>query len=578
MRDVRFLLKAEYGRSHALVIGIDQYKNVSPLGYAVSDARAVYQKLVEDLDFSPDDVVLLVEKDATAHAIRQNFLRFVDQGRVGLDDRVFVFFAGHGSTTRGSRGEVGHLVPYDADLSDLSTLLRWDDLTRNSELIPAKHVLFVMDACYGGLAVTRSLSAGSTRFARDMLRRFSRQVLTAGKADETVADLGGPLPGHSVFTGHFLQGLAGGAATRDGLITASGLMAYVYNHVSQDVGSQQTPHYGHVEGDGDFIFKMPPLLQGASDEEQDLLFVVPYSSDDVQRSDLRSKVARTKQLLGEPDKAIELHDFVIGEVKSLLLATADDSFPVSSQFSEDELLDRLSRYEKAVRDLSVMEACIAYWASSNHRQIIRKALARSVDRLGGSAGMTIWLQLRFYPLVLQTYCAGVAAVSAGRYDTLGDIFLADISSEYGSRKCFIAVAEAVLDFSRSDLFKRIPEYSKKYTPMSEYLFKQLQPQLDDALFVGRGYEAAFDEFEVLLAIAVAHHRRLEGADVWGPIGRFGWKLRNGRSSPLSSVVSRIKSERSDWMPLQSGIFAGEFPEVLKSAEEYAALVSGLNWH
>ncbi len=103
-----------------------------------------------------------------------------------------------------NRGEIGFLVPYDGKIEDLSTLIRWDDFTRNAELIHAKHIFFIMDACYGGLAITRFLPAGSVRYLKDMLNRYTRQVLTAGKADEQVADGGGPIPGHSIFTGHFL--------------------------------------------------------------------------------------------------------------------------------------------------------------------------------------------------------------------------------------------------------------------------------------------------------------------------------------------------------------------------------------
>lgn len=124
---------------------------------------------------------------------------------------MLFFFAGHGLTRTGHRGEVGFLVPADGAADELQSLVRWDDLTRIAELIPAKHALFVMDACYGGLAVTRS-SGGSQRFLKDMLSRFTRQVLTAGKADQTVADAGGPRAGHSVFTGHFLNALEGEAA------------------------------------------------------------------------------------------------------------------------------------------------------------------------------------------------------------------------------------------------------------------------------------------------------------------------------------------------------------------------------
>ena len=73
-------------------------------------------------------------------------------------------------------------------------------------------MLFVMDACYGGLVFTRSLAPGSMRFLKDMLLRYSRQVLTAGKADEVVADSGGPVSGHSIFTGYFIEALKDKAA------------------------------------------------------------------------------------------------------------------------------------------------------------------------------------------------------------------------------------------------------------------------------------------------------------------------------------------------------------------------------
>ena len=64
-----------------------------------------------------------------------------------------------------------------------------------------------------------------------MCKRLSRQVLTAGKADETVSDGNGPISGHSIFTGHLIQGLEGKAATKEGIITANGVMAYVYDKV-----------------------------------------------------------------------------------------------------------------------------------------------------------------------------------------------------------------------------------------------------------------------------------------------------------------------------------------------------------
>ncbi|MBW2618509.1 MAG: caspase family protein, partial [Deltaproteobacteria bacterium] len=260
--------RPNYSNSYALVIGINEYKSASPLAYAVNDAKVIARVLTEDFSFPKDNVSLLLDKKATRSAITKRFLSFAFGG-AAINDRVFVFFAGHGLTSPSrSGGEVGFLVPYDGDQKNYASLIRWDELTRSSDLIEAKHILFLMDACYGGLAITRTLKPGAMRFLKDMLLRSARQVLTAGKADEPVADYGGPRPGHSVFTGHLLEGLSGEAADPEGVITANGLMAYVHLKVSRDPNSKQTPHYGYLDGDGDFIFSASWLSEEHEDNEK----------------------------------------------------------------------------------------------------------------------------------------------------------------------------------------------------------------------------------------------------------------------------------------------------------------------
>jgi hypothetical protein len=244
-----------YRNSWALVIGINAYQHVAPLSYACNDADAVAGSLINDLSFPENQLALLKDGVATKEAILHTYLRFSES--TGPDDRVLIFFAGHGTTFEGSRGQVGYLVPVDGDRDNKSTLIRWDDLTRNAELIPAKHILFIMDSCYSGLAIQRAILPGTERFLSDMLQRFSRQVITAGKADETVADGGGPQGNNSIFTGYLLEGLKGAAVDANRVLTANGLMAYVYQAVGQDNRSRQTPHYGHLEGDGDFVLRTP---------------------------------------------------------------------------------------------------------------------------------------------------------------------------------------------------------------------------------------------------------------------------------------------------------------------------------
>ncbi|KAG0940399.1 hypothetical protein G6F31_015160 [Rhizopus arrhizus] len=129
------------------------------------------------------------------------------------------------------------------------------DIQNIAESMQAKHVMFVMDACYSGLGLTRGGPASSS-FLRENARRSARQMLTAGGADQQVADAGPN--GHSVFTWVLLQALAGkGDLNGDGLITGTELAAYVAPAVS--AVSHQTPAFGSLPGSqgGEFVFQVP---------------------------------------------------------------------------------------------------------------------------------------------------------------------------------------------------------------------------------------------------------------------------------------------------------------------------------
>jgi len=260
-----------YRDSCALVIGINDYTHVGKLEIARADAESVAEVLTGELGFPADKVTLLLDEHATRARIMERFLAF---DSLAEDDRLIVFFAGHGQTVSGQRGDIGYLVPVNGRLEDKSTLIRWGELTSNSEVIPAKHILFVMDACYSGLAIQRGSKAGGQRFVSDMLQRVSRQVITAGKADEPVSDGGGPTGKNSIFTGHLVEGLRGKAADENGVLTATGLMSYVYHKVATDPHSNQTPHYGHVFGDGDFILRTPDNGHLSSNKREDFLIEV----------------------------------------------------------------------------------------------------------------------------------------------------------------------------------------------------------------------------------------------------------------------------------------------------------------
>lgn len=570
-----------YSVSHAFVVGINNYQYASPLGYAINDAKATAQLLIDEFGFDEKNVLLLTDANATRARIIDSFLSYVSNADV--NDRIVFFFAGHGHTVSGRRGEVGFLVPYDGDMHSLSTLIRWDELTRNAELIPAKHMLFVMDACYGGLAITRSLAPGSMRFLKDMLLRYSRQVLTAGKANESVADTGGPLPRHSIFTGHLIEALRGKAASEEGVIMASGVMAYVYERVSRDQKSHQTPHYGFIDGDGDFIFKAPILDSPKKEEEkdEDALIAVPSSMPMTNIDETGNVINLTKEYLSDPRYMIKLDDLVSQKLREVLLLTSEDNFAVQgTNWSLEEFMRRLKEYEQIVDDLQRISCCVAYWGTQEHLPVLRRALKRLTDRLEPKSGLIVWQALRWYPVMLLLYSTGISALAAEKYDNLTAILLTKVgSSRYSkaSTELTLAIGEPILELNRAHAFEQLPGHERQYVPRSEYLFKLLQPMLDDLLFLGRDYENNFDRFEVLLALVYADLEQEEKSHIWCPVGRFAWKFRDSDINPLKDIIAEADRQKESWGPLKAGLFGGDYARFTKIAGEIMEFISRLHF-
>ena len=256
--------------------------------------------LIEKFGFKPQNITMLLNEQAT----RDRILSAVgdtlaDPARVAREDRVLVFFAGHGATRKLPNGRaLGYIVPVEADLVNYQgqaiSMTNFQDV---SEAIPAKHVFFVTDACYSGIAATRG---GAQNYLQEMTRRVARQVLTAGGADEQVAD-NGP-NGHSIFTWTLMQGLEGRAdLNADNFITASELASYVGPTVSSL--SRQTPAFASLPGSegGEFVFELKHETEFLSDESSqlDAESIKLNTELDKIRAEIAAKRAQNEQLKKE---------------------------------------------------------------------------------------------------------------------------------------------------------------------------------------------------------------------------------------------------------------------------------------
>jgi len=564
-----------YKNSWALVVGINRYINASPLGYASQDAT-VFSKLLESkLKFNKSNIKLLLDEDATQDVIRKEFL-YLTENHVSEDDRVVIFYAGHGYTRTGHRGEVGYLVPVDGDPNKLETLIRWDEFTRNADLVRAKHVLFIMDACYGGLAIMRASAPGSSRFLKDMLQRYSRQVLTAGKADEVVADCGGPRVGHSIFTGHLLDGLEGAAATSDGTITANSVMAYVYDRVAKDINSKQTPHYGFLDGDGDLIFIAPTSNDIKSDNnvDQDILITMPPNIQP-QHNEIGDLPIEDiiKEYLSDPKYKIRLDDLIKREIRSYLYNTREELYPLNVEpYTPEVFSERLRRYEGDLDKIISLTVLVSHWGGNEYQSMLERIIARLAEQNEPRAGNSILIEMRWYPILLLMYCGGISSIASGNYMSIKTLFMTQLVTQptgSDNKEAIIHTLDNIIDIERYRSFNGIPGHEKHFVPRSEYMYKAIQSKIDDILYIGKSYDTYYDNFEILLALTFADLSSVSTGTIWGPPGRFGWKHRRGfGKSSYDLLVDEAKRDKSNWPPIKAGLFGGSIERFLEIASKY----------
>lgn len=264
-----------FGESHALVVGINDYRGGIP---SLQNARADATALASLLRDAHGYRVELVVEDVT----RARLVKELDglAAKVAEDDRLLFYFAGHGIAPEDEAGIRGYLIPSDAKkVADADSLLSMDLLQEKLLALPCRHALVVLDCCYAGAfrwASTRHAHLLPATVYSEHYLRYVRdpawQVLTSTSHDQRALDgpfgrLGRRQEGqHSPFAQALLEGLEGEAdwlpPDGDGLITVGELAEYLRHRVeleTLEARRRQTPGLFSLErhDKGQYVFEVP---------------------------------------------------------------------------------------------------------------------------------------------------------------------------------------------------------------------------------------------------------------------------------------------------------------------------------
>ena len=219
--------------AYALVVGIEDYRSLTPTPGARTDAERFATMLEETLGVPQNNIHLLTDADATRGDIFAKLSWL--QNNVPSDGRIFFFFSGHGSPD--VETGASYLLPYEGRPETLEhTGLSIDAVLSGLEESPARDILAFVDSCFSGSGDRSSLPEGTRPLvpvqetpAEARVALFSSSAASEISGNAADADEG-------LFTHHILRAIGEGRADidGDGQISLAELEQYVAPRVSRE--------------------------------------------------------------------------------------------------------------------------------------------------------------------------------------------------------------------------------------------------------------------------------------------------------------------------------------------------------
>jgi metacaspase-1 len=143
-----------YAVDRALIVGVEKYRDprVPATPGCEADARAMEQLIRSVYKFT--EVKVLINEEATASNIERWFRSWLIAGTLP-GDRVFFFYAGHGSQIADDNGDESDgkdetLAPYDVDPMSGANMIRDDLFDEMIGKLGGRRAVLIFDSCHSG--------------------------------------------------------------------------------------------------------------------------------------------------------------------------------------------------------------------------------------------------------------------------------------------------------------------------------------------------------------------------------------------------------------------------------------------
>ena len=234
------------GKYYACLIGIENYQDsrYQKLSEPVHDVKAMYDVLTERYTFEKNNVNVLTDPDRKGIYEAMNFYR----DNLTPNDNLFIFYAGHGRYD--DKANMGYLIPSDADYKIDADWISFQEIRKKFEVIAAKHILLVADACYAG-----SIFRGGDSSPEDDIDEMTLGQLHKKSRTAFTSAFLQPVPDRSDFLKYLISNLKNNSAR---LYMSEDLYINTRNSLIKSTSKKDPVKWGTLQdcGDegGDFIF------------------------------------------------------------------------------------------------------------------------------------------------------------------------------------------------------------------------------------------------------------------------------------------------------------------------------------
>jgi formylglycine-generating enzyme required for sulfatase activity len=223
-----------YQKSYALVVGISAYSGGYRRLPTQNDPLRMRDFLLNEAGF---DYVHVITDEKVTYPRLRTLMEEDFPERVDGNDRFLFYWSGHGTQRElPDGGRRGYLPLASSSPGRFGTMIHMGDIERWDRNIAAEQAMYLVDACFSGLAGVVTQSDPNRRaLTIEQLAQPSRHLMVAGTGEEQT--IAGDRWGGSIFTDSVLKGLRGeadaaSAYDRDGLVSLNELIDYVKKRVS----------------------------------------------------------------------------------------------------------------------------------------------------------------------------------------------------------------------------------------------------------------------------------------------------------------------------------------------------------